>query len=200
MTGRQRARGGGVSGLWWDAGMASRVLYLLGSAAPPVLQTADIVVEAQRDGWDVCVGLTPTAAHWMKDELRSLERFSRHPVRSGYKLPGEPDAWPPATVALVAPATFNTVNQWAQGLTDKFVVGFASEAIGKGIPLVAMPCVNAAYARHPQFGRSLATLREVGVRVLYGPGGFEPNEPGRGRPDAFPWRLALDAASEAAGG
>ena len=44
----------------------------------------------------------------------------------------------------MAPATFNTINQWALGLTEKFVVGFAAEAIGKKVPLVAMPCANAA--------------------------------------------------------
>ncbi|MEV1012111.1 flavoprotein, partial [Streptomyces sp. NPDC049881] len=50
---------------------------------------------------------------------------------------------------------------------------------------------------HPQFARSIGTLREAGVRVLYGPGGFVPNEPGRGRPEEYPWNLALDAADDA---
>ncbi|RCG28028.1 flavoprotein [Streptomyces diacarni] len=177
--------------------MASRVLYLLACAAPPVLRVADVVRDARRAGWDVCLGLTPTAAHWLDGQLPSLEHRSGHPVRSRYKLPGGPDVWPPATVALVAPATFNTVNQWALGLTDKFVVGFAAEAIGKGIPLVTMPCVNAAYARHPQFARSLEVLRGAGVRVLYGEGGFVPNPPGQGRPGAFPWELALEAVNQA---
>ncbi|MGY1436285.1 flavoprotein [Streptomyces reniochalinae] len=178
--------------------MASRVLYLLACAAPPVLRVADVVRDARRAGWEVCLGLTPTAAHWLDGQLPSLERHSGHPVRSRYKLPGGPDVWPPATVALVAPATFNTVNQWALGITEKFVVGFAAEAIGKGIPLVTMPCVNAAYAGHPQFTRSLEVLRGAGVHVLYGEGGFVPNPPGQGRPDAFPWELALEAMDQAA--
>ncbi|MBQ0867684.1 flavoprotein [Streptomyces smyrnaeus] len=177
--------------------MASRVLYLLGCAAPPVLRIAGVVDDAQRAGWDVCLGLTPTAAHWLADQLPALEQQSGHPVRSRYKLPGQPDAWPPATAALLAPATFNTVNQWALGITEKFVVGFAAEAIGKGIPLVTMPCVNAAYARHPQFARSVETLRRAGVRVLYGEGGFVPNAPGEGHPDAYPWGRALAATGEA---
>ncbi|MFF8284825.1 flavoprotein [Streptomyces albus] len=178
--------------------MSSRVLYLFACAAPPVLRVGEVVADAQRAGWDVCLGLTPTAARWLEDRLPVLERQCGYPVRSEYKLPGRPDVWPPATVALVAPATFNTVNQWALGITDKFVVGFAAEAIGKGIPLVTMPCVNAAYARHPQFARSLEVLRQAGVRVLYGEGGFVPNPPGEGRPGAFPWELALAAADEAA--
>ncbi len=186
-----------VAGFVVKCGMASRVLYLLGCAAPPVLRIADVVRSAQRGGWDVCLGLTPTAAHWLAAELPELERRTGHPVRSRYKVPGGPDVWPPATAAVVAPATFNTVNQWALGLTEKFVVGFAAEAIGKGVPLVTMPCVNAAYARHPQFARSLETLSRAGVRVLYGAEGFTPNPPGEGRPDAFPWECALTAAAEA---
>ncbi|WP_421109425.1 flavoprotein [Streptomyces sp. NEAU-S77] len=173
---------------------ANRVLYLLGSAAPPVLNIASVIERAQAADWDVCLGLTPTAARWLDDELTALEELTGYPVRSQYKLPREPDVWPPADVAIMAPATFNTINQWALGITGKFIVGFVAEAIGKGIPIVAMPCVNAAYVRHTQFDASIATLRTMGVRVLYGEGGFVPNEPGQGRPEGYPWHLALDAA------
>lgn len=173
--------------------MTSRVLYLFGSAAPPVFHIADSIRAAQVDGWDVCLGLTPTAARWLGDQVSALVELTGHPVRSEYKLPGEPDVWPPADVILVAPATFNTINAWALGLTDRFVVGVVAEAIGKRIPLVTMPCVNAAYVQHPQFERSVETLRAAGVRVLYGEGGFVPNKPGEGRPEGYPWHLALDA-------
>ncbi|MEU8508058.1 flavoprotein [Streptomyces brevispora] len=180
--------------------MTSRVLYLFGSAAPPVLEAAHVVEDAQARGWDVCLGLTPTAARWLEPQRPELERLTGHPVRSEYKMPGSPDIWPKADVILVAPATFNTVNEWALGLTSKFVVGVAAEAIGKRIPALAMPCVNAAYVRHPQFDRSVEVLQGAGVRVLYGPGGFEPNEPGERRPEGFPWERALDAVGAIAGG
>lgn len=85
------------------------------------------------------------------------------------------------------------------GITEKFIVGFVAEAIGKGIPTVTMPCVNAAYVQHTQFDTSVATLRAMGVRVLYGEGGFVPNKPGQGRPDGYPWHLALDAAASVLG-
>ncbi|MEE4594470.1 flavoprotein [Streptomyces sp. DSM 41524] len=179
---------------------ANRVLYLFGSAAPPVLNIAGVIEQAQAADWDVCLGLTPTAARWLDDKLPVLEELTGHPVRSQYKLPWEPDAWPPADVAVLAPATFNTINQWALGITEKFIVGFVAEAIGKGIPTVAMPCVNAAYVQHTQFDTSVATLRAMGVRVLYGEGGFVPNKPGQGRPENYPWHLALEAAASAVSG
>lgn len=178
--------------------MTSRTLYLFGSAAPPVFDVAKVIEDAQARGFDVCLGLTPTAAQWLDSQLGELERLTGHPVRSEYKLPGEPDVWPKADVILVAPATFNTVNAWALGITRDFVVGVVAEGIGKGIPMVAMPCVNAAYVRHRQFERSVAELREMGVEVLYGEGGFVPNQPGSGKPKEYPWHLALQMAERVA--
>ena len=150
--------------------MTSHVLYLFGSAAPPVFDIARVIEDAQRRGFDVCLGLTPTANRWLGDQLPALQELTGHPVRSEYKLPGEPDVWPKADVIVVAPATFNTVNAWALGITRDFVIGVVAEGVGKGIPMVAMPCVNAAYVQHRQFERSVAELRAMGVEVLYGGG------------------------------
>lgn len=180
--------------------MTPPILYLFGSAAPPVFDVAAVVEDAQRRGFDVCLGLTPTANRWLGDQLPALEELTGHPVRSGYKLPGEPDVWPKADVIAFAPATFNSVNAWALGLTHDFVIGVVAEGIGKGIPIVAMPCVNAAYVRHRQFERSVAELREMGVDVLYGEGGFVPNQPGQGKPKEYPWHLVLDAAERKSAG
>ncbi|MFG3021370.1 flavoprotein [Streptomyces sp. NPDC048254] len=176
-----------------------RVIYLFGSAAPPVFDIAKVIEDAQARSFDVCLGLTPTAARWLAPQLAELERLTGHPVRSEYKMPGEGDVWPEADVIAVAPVTFNTLNSWALGLTHDFVVGVVAEGIGKSIPTVAMPCVNAAYVRHNQFERSVAELRAMGVRVLYGKDGFVPNQPGQGKPEEYPWDLVLDAADELAG-
>ncbi|UUN27038.1 flavoprotein [Streptomyces sp. FIT100] len=177
----------------------TRIIYLFGSAAPPVFDVARVIEDAHSRGWDVCLGLTPMAARWLGGSVSSLEALTGRPVRWEYKLPGEPDVWPKADAILLAPATFNTVNAWALGLTDRFIVGVVAEGIGKSIPMAVMPCVNAAYAQHPQFDRSLGTLSKAGVRVLYGEGGFVPNQPGQGRPESYPWELALDTVEELLG-
>jgi phosphopantothenoylcysteine synthetase/decarboxylase len=171
-----------------------RVLYLFSSAAPPVYDVAKAIQNAQQRGFDVCLGLTPTAAGWLEPQRNDLEQLTGYPVRSEYKLPGEPDVWPKADVIAVVPATFNTINAWALGITRDFVVGVVAEGIGKGIPMITMPCVNAAYVQHRQFERSVSELRAMGVTVLYGEGGFVPNRPGQGKPKEYPWHLALDAA------
>lgn len=144
----------------------------------------------------MAVGLTPTARDWVGTAVADLETLTGLPVKSAYRRPGEPDVLPPADVVLVAPATFNTVNSLALGLTTSWVVGCAAEAPGKGIPVVVMPCVNSALTAHPQFGRSIDTLRSAGMRVLYGEGGFVPNRPGERL--LYPWQAALDAVQAAA--
>lgn len=178
--------------------MTSRVLYLLGCAAPPVLDLPGVVERAQAEGWSVCVGLTPTAAGWLEDRLSALERQTGRPVRIAPRAPGEGEVWPPADAAILAPATLNTVNTCALGLTPNFVTGYAAEALGLGRRLVVLPFVNSAYATHPQFDRSIETLRGAGVRVLYGEGGFRPDPPGQGDRARYPWQLALDAAEPSA--
>lgn len=179
--------------------MTNRVLYLFGCAAPPLQYIDRAIREAQDAGWSVCLGVTPTAAEWIADRVPELEELTGHPVRSAKRRPGETFPWPPPSVSVIAPATMNTINAIALGLTPTFLAGHAVEAIGKRLPLVVMPCVNSAYATHPQFDRSVETLRGGGVRMLYGaPDGFVPNEPGQGRPEAYPWHLALAAADETA--
>ncbi|MFC5906669.1 flavoprotein [Streptacidiphilus monticola] len=164
------------------------VLYLLGSAAPPVLNIAVAVEQAQAAGWSVCLGLTPTAAGWLAPYLPGLEALTGHPVRTSYKLPGEPDVWPAADVVLLAPATFNTLNRWALGLTDSFVLGYACEALGRGIPTVAQPCLNAGLAAHPAHARSLEALTAAGAQIL-------PGQPAEGEELDFPWAEALQNAA-----
>ncbi|MFD9336925.1 flavoprotein [Streptomyces sp. NPDC060028] len=174
----------------------TKTLYLLCSAAPPVFDVARVIEDAQARGWDVCLGLTPTAAHWVSGSLDGLAALTGHPVRWQYKFPGEADVWPAADALLFAPATFNSLNSWALGLTDGFAVGVAAEAVGKeGVPVVAMPCLNSALSLHPQFDQSLAVLRGAGVTVLYGEGGFAPGPAGPDAPPHFPWRTALDAVT-----
>lgn len=175
----------------------TRTLYLISCAAPPSRNVAAGVRAAQSAGWDVCLTLTPAAYRWALEdgerEIDALQALTGHPVRHQYKLPSESDVFPPPDAILVAPATFNTLNKWAAGIADTLALGLVTEAIGLGLPVVALPYLNRAQAAHPVLGRSVAFLRDCGVTVLLGEGGFVPHEPKRGNVDAYPWRLALGA-------
>ncbi|MFV2121686.1 iron chelate uptake ABC transporter family permease subunit, partial [Streptomyces sp. Act-28] len=104
----------------------TRTLYLFCSAAPPVFDVARVIEDAQARGWDVCLGLTPSAARWLEPSLDGLAALTGHPVRSAYKRPGDPDVWPPADARLLAPAPVNTGSAGARGPTGGLVVGGAA--------------------------------------------------------------------------
>jgi phosphopantothenoylcysteine decarboxylase len=171
--------------------MPAPVLYHVVCAAEPAVDAAAFVRQAQQRDWDVCLIATPAAARWL--DLPALETATGHPVRTGYKLPGEPDVLPPPDAIAVVPATFNTVNKWAAGIADTLVLGLLTEAVGMDVSIVAVPWINAAQARHPAFDRSVGVLRAVGVTVVEppapaaGPGGADPAA------TTSPWRRALDA-------
>src|SRR6516162_7377185 len=144
------------------------VLYLIVCAAPPAQQTQEVVPLLQAAGWDVCVIATPQAARWM--DTQTIAELSGHIVRTDYKLPWEADPLPKADTMLVMPATFNTINKWAQGIGDTLVTSLLCEALGRGSPqVVAVPCLKMDLVRHPAFTRSVTMLRECGVHILHEP-------------------------------
>jgi phosphopantothenoylcysteine synthetase/decarboxylase len=168
----------------------ARVLYLIVCAAPRAKKTGQLINMLQSGGWDVCVVATPSALAFI--DVTALEEQTGHPVRSRHKAPDAPDVLPPADAMVACPATFNTVNKWAAGIADDLALGLLTEAVGLGLPLVAAPSLNSAQEGHPAFARSVGQLREMGVRVLYGPGEYVPVPSGTGgRP--YPWHLIVDA-------
>jgi phosphopantothenoylcysteine synthetase/decarboxylase len=166
----------------------SRILYLLVCAAPPAQQTLHVVAPLQKAGWDVCVIATPQAGQWI--DRSALESLTGHVVRTEYKLPGEVDPLPKADAILVMPATFNTINKWAQGIGDTLVTSILCEALGRGATSVlAVPCLKMDLVRHPAFKKSIALLRECGVRVLHEPEHYP-------SPLMVPWNQVFETFSE----
>lgn len=158
------------------------VLYLIACGGRPAGQLPNFVTFAQEQGWDVCVIATPDGTKFLDAE--HLTDQTGHPVRSQYKHPDEPDVLPPPDAFVVAPATFNTINKCAQGISDTLALGLLNEAIGLGLPMVAVPWPNVALYRHPVFQRSIATLREWGIRVILDPSRLPGGEGGVA---SFPW-------------
>jgi hypothetical protein len=163
------------------------VLYLIGCTAPPVKHSDTAIRLAQAAGWDVCLILTPRAATWMADESgHGLEALTGHPMRSDYKMHGQPDVLPAADAILAAPVTLNTLSKWAAAMPDTLALGLLTEAIGKRLPMVVLPYINAAQAAHPALNGHLRVLQDAGVTVLLGEGGHTPHPPGHGDAQAFP--------------
>src|SRR5215469_9485227 len=166
----------------------SPILYLIVCAAPPAQQTQEVVPLLQEVGWDVCVIATPQASRWMNTE--ALAELSGHVVRTDYKLPWEADPLPKADAMLVMPATFNTINKWAQGIGDTLVTSILCEALGRGTPpILVIPCLKMDLVRHPAFKKSIELLHSCGVCILHEPERYL-------SPLMVPWHEILEMLQE----
>jgi phosphopantothenoylcysteine synthetase/decarboxylase len=172
-----------------------RILYVIVCGAGPAADVGRLIDLAHDRGWDVQLIATPAALDFL--DVPALEAQTGRPVRSDYRKPDQPRS-PKADAIIIAPASYNTINKWALGISDTYALGILAEAVGLQIPLVVLPFVNTALAERPPFRRSVQQLRDEGVRILLGPGQFEPHRPGTGgtRLDTFPWHLALDHAEQ----
>ncbi|WP_433509926.1 flavoprotein [Nonomuraea sp. CA-143628] len=167
-----------------------KVLYVIVCAAGPAGDVGRLVALAQAEDWTVQVIATPSALDFI--DVPALEKQTGCPVRSQYRKPDEPRP-PRADAIIVAPATFNTINKFAQGIADTYALGVLSEAPGLGIPVIVLPFVNGALAVRAPFRTAVEVLRAEGVRILLGAGEFEPHPPSSGadRIDDYPWHLTL---------
>ena len=153
---------------------ACGVLYIISCAASSATLVPDLVIQAQAAHWEVCVITTPQGTKFIDSPL--LERLTGYPVRSEYKRPEEPDVLPRADALVVFPATFNSMNKWALGISDTLALGLLCEYTGLKMPIVTVPCfrTGGGLDGHPAFFHSLQMLREYGVRVLYEPEKYPP--------------------------
>jgi phosphopantothenoylcysteine synthetase/decarboxylase len=157
-------------------------LYVVACGGPPAKALAAFVRFAQGEGWDVCVIATPDGAKFL--DAAELAELTGHPVRVHYKQPDEPDVLPPPDAFVIAPATFNTINKLAAGISDTLALGLINEAVGLGLPIIAAPWPNAHLVRHPVFGSSVEALRSWGVTVILNPAHLPRASEG---PAVFPW-------------
>ncbi len=133
-------------------------------AAPPVQDWQAAARQLQEDGWDLHAIPTQTAASWL--DLGSLAAVTGHAVRTRPRLPHETDELPPADAVLVAPATFNTVNQWAAGINDTLPLGALNELLGLNVPIVVAMYCKAALATHPAYRPNIRRLAKPAPRFL----------------------------------
>lgn len=171
------------------------VLYVIACGSPAARRVDRLIDLAQRDGWDVCAIASPDGAKFI--DAPALAAQTGHPVRVHYKDPDAPDVLPPADAMVVAPATCNTINKWAAGISDTLALGMLVEGIGKQLPLVAMPFTNWEQAAHPAFDRNVAALRSWGVTVIFDRGYDFPDPASVAHAvEQFPWHRAIEALAD----
>lgn len=151
-----------------------KVLYIIACASRLAEHVPILVTQAQLVGWDVCVIVTPQATKFV--DMPRLEQLTGYPVRSEYKRPEEPDVLPRADALVVFPATFNTINKWALGISDTLALGLLCEYTGLKMPIIAVPGILTASGldTHPAFSKNLKRLKKYGVHILYQPETYPP--------------------------
>ncbi|MFE1363343.1 flavoprotein [Streptomyces anulatus] len=166
-------------------------LYVVVCAAGVARDVDRLFAAAQDAGWDVGVIATPQGLGFL--DAAAVEERTGYPIRSAWRSPGDPRPLPDPDAIVVAPATFNTINKWAAGISDTLALGVLCEAYGLGVPTAVLPAVNSSLAQHPAYVESLARLRGMGVRVS----ARAPHTPKSGDTAAFPWEEALELLAPA---
>lgn len=162
-------------------------LYVVVCASGIADGVGELITAAHAEGWGVGVIATPNGLGFIDRE--AIEAQTGYPARSAWRTPSVPQPLPPADAIAVAPATFNTINKWAAGISDTLALGILCEAYGLGIPVAVQPYVNSAQAAHPAYAESLARLRSMGVLL----GNYVPHKAKSGGGQAnYNWTHVLD--------
>ena len=153
---------------------AKKVLYSIICASSSAPFAKECIIQAQTAGWEVCIITTPQGRKFF--DIPTFEALTKYPIRSEYKHPNEPDVLPRPDAIVVFPATFNTINKWANGISDTLAVGILCEYLGLGYPIIAVPCfrTGGGLDGHPAFFRSIDFLKMCGVQVMYEPETYPP--------------------------
>ena len=137
------------------------ILGVVVCGAPLATRAHDVVAHARRAGWDVSLIPTEAASGWLEHEDAGTGPRPRPCMRR------RPDA------LLVCPLTFNSASKWAVGIADNRPLSVMCEALGAGIPIIAVPMVNETLWQHPAWAGHLQVLSDHGV-VLVDPATGEP--------------------------
>ncbi|MFI9642441.1 flavoprotein [Micromonospora sp. NPDC051925] len=172
-------------------------LQIVVCAAGPAPDVTTLINTAHQQSWTTVVTATPNATSFI--DIPAIEKLTGTPVRSDYRAsPGVRRSLPTTDALVIAPATYNSINKIALGLADNYAMTTIAELIGRHVPTVIVPFVNTALATRLPFRHAVTSLRDEGVRILFGPEeGWEPHPPGSGndRRLSFPWATAFTTAA-----
>jgi phosphopantothenoylcysteine synthetase/decarboxylase len=112
----------------------------------PLASRAGEVVDCLRGRWSVSVVVTDAAGQW-------------------FDQPSDQDR-PRPDLVVACPLTFNTANKVAAGIMDTSAAGALCDALGAGVPVVAVPMVNNRLWGHPVWASTLRTLAGAGIRFV----------------------------------
>lgn len=137
------------------------VLYLVVCGVPGADRTLERIAAEQAAGWEVCLVATERGLDWFP--ATEAEALTGHAIQSRMRRYPEPLFEPLGDAVVVAPASFNTINRIALGLTDDMPVGLVCEAMGRGVPVTIEPQTGGPFESHPVFRPNIELLERAGV-------------------------------------
>ncbi|WP_345628360.1 flavoprotein [Rugosimonospora acidiphila] len=140
------------------------LVTLVVCGAPLAIRTPDLVAALCGEGWRVSVVGTPASAAWL--DPVAIARLTGEPPWLEFRSPYQPRLIDASSALVVCPATFNTINKAASGISDTYALGVLCEALSIGLPMVAVPMVNHRLWGHPAWAGSLNFMRRAGVRLV----------------------------------
>ena len=132
--------------------------------APLAARAPDVAAALSISGWRLQVAVTPSAASWT--DAAALTQVAGPQVRSEHRQVDSAKNRERPAVVVVAPITFNTVGKLATGIADTYVHSLLCEALGDGVPILAVPMVNNRLWGHPAWQENISRLSQAGVRWL----------------------------------
>lgn len=147
--------------------MEPRRILVAVTAGIAAYKIPELVRTLQRAGHTVRCVLTREAAHFVSPLV--LRALTGEPVRSELLEPSEEGEidhialadW--TELAIVAPATANTLARMAHGLADDLLTAVL---LATRAPVLVAPAMNVNMWEHPATRANVATLRERGVQTV----------------------------------
>jgi phosphopantothenoylcysteine synthetase/decarboxylase len=132
--------------------------------APLAARTSDIAAALLEDERTVSVVATPPAMAWI--DVETVSAVVGQPPAVDYRSPVEAKRGPEADAVVICPISFNSLNKVVAGIADTYALGVMCEAIGQGLPVIAVPMVNDRLWSHPTWSANLDAINRWGVRLL----------------------------------
>jgi phosphopantothenoylcysteine synthetase/decarboxylase len=149
-----------VTGGVGDRAVRGSAVTLVVGGAPLASRTADLRAALTAAGWSVTVVRSAAAAAWTNPDNADTDGGEGGVGVGGGQERRRPD------VGVACPLTFNTANKIAAGVMDTPATGTLCDALGAGVPIVAVPMANTRLWGHPVWATTLTTLRRWGVVLL----------------------------------
>lgn len=161
----------------------SRTILLGVTGSIAAYKAAELVRLFVKNGDDVHVVMTPAAGEFVRP--LTFQTLSHNPVETDQFA--APAQWKPehislaecADLALVAPATANTLAKMRFGIADNLLT---ATLLATRAPIVVAPAMNTGMWENPATQENLAALKARGVRVIEpGDGELACGTSGKGR-------------------